>query len=62
MGKNKVFFIQGNIGSSKYVVNYHDGIKRNEDGSTFFDIAIFKNKRKMNLFVKNLIDNGYKEI
>ena len=55
----KVFYTQSNIGNAKYVVNFHDGIKKYDDGSNFFDIAIFKNKKKLNDFVNDLIKNGY---
>ena len=57
----KTFKVQHNIGKAKYVISYHDGIKSHPDGSPFFDIAIFKNKIKLNKFTKNLIENGYTE-
>jgi len=50
--------IQTNIGTSKYVVTWHDGQKKHTDGSDFHDIAIFKNKKKMNSFIKNLKAKG----
>lgn len=56
----KTFNEQQNIGKSKYVVNYHDSVKKHEDGSPFFDIAIFSNKRKKEKFIKNLCQQGYK--
>ena len=34
-----------NVGKVKYLVKYHDGKKKHEDNSRFFDIAIFKNKK-----------------
>jgi len=61
MPKSKVFYRQDNIGTAKYTVSYHDGIKKHKDGSPFFDIAIFRNKKKLNKFVKNLMMAGYKE-
>lgn len=48
-----------NVGSAKYVVNYHDGVKTHKDGSPFFDIAIFQNKIKFNKFISELKNNGY---
>jgi len=42
-----------NVGKVKYLVNYHTG-KNHKDGSKFFDIAIFKNKKKMEAFVKEI--------
>lgn len=41
-----------NVGHAKYVVNYSDGTKKHADGSEFFDVAIFKNKKKMEAFIK----------
>ena len=57
----KKFRIQYNIGRAKYLVSYHDGVKKHNDGSEFFDIAIFKNKKLLNAFVRNLENNGYTE-
>lgn len=55
----KRFNTQMNIGCAKYVVNHHDGEKKHADGSDFFDIATFKNKKPFNSFVKNLVSQGY---
>ena len=55
----KQFHIHSNIGKAKYLVNYHDGIKLHKDGSLFFDIEIFKNKKDLNNFTKSLINEGY---
>ena len=57
----KVYYTQMNVGRAKYTVNYHDGKKTHEDGSTFYDIAIFKNKEKQKKFIKELIKDGYEE-
>lgn len=53
------FNIKNNIGKAKYVVNYHDGEKAHKDGSLFFDIAIFKNKKDLNQFTKELTQKNY---
>ena len=50
--------IQHNIGKAKHIVSYSDGTKRNRDGSEFFDIAIFKNEREMERFVRELKANS----
>ena len=55
----KTYNIQYGIGRSKYVVNFHDGQKTHKDGSPFFDIRIFKNKRKLETFSRNLSAQGY---
>lgn len=49
-----------NVGSSKYVINSHDGIQKHRDGSDFFDIRLFKNKKKFNAAIKQLEADGYK--
>lgn len=48
------YTIQYNIGHAKYVVSYHDGVKKHADGSDFYDIALFKNKKKMEAFIKEI--------
>jgi len=57
----KTYNIMYNVGKVKYLVNYHDGVKTHNDGSPFDDIKIFKNKVKMNNFIKELVKQGYKE-
>ncbi len=57
----KRFHTQNNIGKAKYTVSYHDGIKEHKDGSDFFDIAIFKNKKAFAAFQKELLKQGYKQ-
>jgi len=57
----KTFYRQDNIGKAKYTVNFHDGEQTHRDGSPFFAIAIFHNKKKLNTFTNNLKKNGYKE-
>jgi hypothetical protein len=63
--KNRIdaqkYRIQYNVGKVKYLVSYHDGIKTHEDGSEFYDIQTFTNKKKMNDFVKKLSKEGYSE-
>jgi len=55
----KTFYTQYNIGKAKYVVSYHDGKSTHPDGSPFFDIAIFKNKKKLKTFTDNLKSIGF---
>lgn len=61
MKAQKTYNIQYNIGSVRYVVNYHDGIKTYKDGSPFYDLATFSNKKKMNDFIRHLKAEGYTE-
>ena len=58
---DKTYNIMFNVGKVKYLVNYHNGVNTHKDGSKFYDIACFKNKVKLNEFVKSLVLNGYKE-
>ncbi len=55
----KVYNTQNNIGKAKYVVNFHDGVKTHKDGSPFFDIATFGNKKENDQFIKKLTKEGY---
>ena len=56
---NKVYNEMYGVGSSKYLVNFHDGEKTHKDGSPFFDIRIFKNKVEKDKFVKELKSKGF---
>ena len=56
----KLYNTSFGIGTAKYVVNSHDGIKRHNDGSRFYDIRIFSNKKEMVKFIKELEKEGYK--
>lgn len=57
----KKFNTSSNIGNARYVVNHHDGVKQHDDGSSFFDIAVFSNKVKFNAFIRSLTKSGYEE-
>jgi hypothetical protein len=48
-----------NVGTVKYLVNYYDGVQTHKDGSPFYKIETFKNKKKMNAFIKKLKNAGY---
>lgn len=48
-------------GRTKYWISFHDGVKTHDDGSDFFDIAGFTNKKKRDKFVDGLLRDGYKE-
>lgn len=59
MKSKKQFRIRQNVGKAKYLVSYHDGVKKHKDGSDFFDIAIFKNKPMLHKFTSKLVNDGY---
>jgi len=56
----KRFKRQDGIGKAKYTISYHDGKKKHKDGSDFFDIQIFRNKKDLSNFVGTLVKKGYK--
>jgi hypothetical protein len=55
------FHLHYNIGRAKYVINYHDGEKTHADGSRFYDMAIYGNKRKQQAKIRELRAAGYIE-
>lgn len=55
----KTYYLQFNVGKAKYVVNHHDGIKTHKDGSKFFDVKLFKNKKKLQQYINDLTSQGY---
>ena len=55
----KLFNTMQNVGKVKYLVNFHDGIKAHKDGSMFFDIRTFKNKKEFENFQTELKNDGY---
>ena len=58
MGKKRYNQKDG-VGKSKYVISYHDGKKKHKDGSDFFDIQTFRNKKDLAKFVNTLHKGGY---
>lgn len=48
-----------NVGKAKYVINYHTVGNYHKDGSEFFDINIFTNKKKFEARIKELKAKGY---
>lgn len=57
----KTFYRMDNIGKAKYTINYHDGKSTHKDGSPFFGIKIFNNKKELIGFENKLISEGYKK-
>lgn len=55
----KRFYVQERVGSARYLVSFHNGSATHRDGSPFYDIAIFRNKRKLAAFVAKLKSEGY---
>jgi len=57
----KRFYQLDNVGKAKYTVNFYDGVQKHKDGSDFFDMRIFKNKKDLNAFITKLRTDGYAE-
>ena len=55
----KAYYVQSTIGTAKYVVNFHNGVTKHADGSDFYDIRIFKNKKDRDKFLLLLQGQGY---
>ena len=58
--EGKKFYVNNNVGTIKYAVSFHNGIDTHKDGSPFYGIKTFRNKKKMNLFLKGIEKEGYK--
>ena len=57
----KAFKVNPGIGSSKYSISSHDGVKKHKDGSDFYDIHIFKNKVDLEKGIKDYKSKGFVE-
>ena len=57
----KRFRQQDGIGKAKYTISFHDGKQKHKDGSDFFGIQIFKNKKDLETFRNTLLSKGYVE-
>lgn len=57
----RTFHTQYNVGRVRYAVSYHDGKKTHPDGSRFYDLATFGNKRAHAKFCADLKAQGYRE-
>ena len=55
----KRYYQQDRVGSAKYTISYHDGKQKHKDGSDFFGIQTFKNKKDLAKFVNTLHKGGY---
>lgn len=61
MPKNYYWTNEGTGRGSRYIVNFHDGVKKYNDGSDFYDIRIFKNRKSMDSFINELRSKKYHE-
>jgi len=57
----KSYYTMDNIGNSKYSISFYDGKATHKDGSPFYDLRIFKNKKKYEASKKELQKQGYIE-
>lgn len=55
----KQAYIQFNIGKAKYAISFHNGISKHNDGSPFYDIRTFSNKKEAYQFLSKLQSDWY---
>jgi len=48
------YYVMYNVGTVKYLVNYYDGVQTHKDGSPFYKIETFKNKKKNECFYQKI--------
>ena len=56
----KLYRINPQIGHAKHSVSFYDGEKTHPDGSPFWGIAVYKNKKNLVKFVRGLEAKGYR--
>ena len=56
----KVFYVMYGIGRSKYMLSYYNGISTHKDGSQFFNVELFKSKKKLEARIQELVREGYR--
>lgn len=59
---DKKFMVNSQIGVTKHSISFYNGVSTYDDNSEFWNLRIFKNKRDMKKFIKQLEDKGYKEV
>lgn len=57
----KQYYVMHNVGNAKYCLNRFNGTSTHKDGSPFFDIEIFRNKKKLAKRIKEIRAEGYAE-
>ena len=55
----KQYYIMCNVGAVRYLLNIYDGMSKHGDGSPFWDIQCFNNKKALAARVKQLESEGY---
>ena len=58
---NNRFNVMFNVGTAKYVINYHTTGEKHTDGSPFYGIKTFQNRKDFDTCIKSLKDQGYYE-
>lgn len=55
----KTYNLTHNVGRVKYLVSYHDGETTHKDGSPFYDVRTFSNKKLVSRFIREIEKLGY---
>lgn len=56
----KQYEVTYQVGKVKYLLSFHDGESKNNDGSDFWGAKCFNNKKKLQAEIKELESQGYK--
>lgn len=56
----KKYYTMYNVGKAKYLINYFDGESFYPDGSEFYGVKIFSNKREFERELRRMEKEGYK--
>ncbi|TXG76179.1 hypothetical protein E6Q11_05100 [Candidatus Dojkabacteria bacterium] len=62
ISNNKSYYVQHNVGRTRYCLSYHNGYDTHKDGSPFYGIYSISNKKALNRKIKELKAKGYVEI
>lgn len=55
----RYYWQDGGRRRGRYWLNVHDGAATHADGSPFFALTIFSNRKKLDARIRELIRNGY---
>lgn len=58
----KTMYTQHTIGKAKYCLSFHDGISTHKDGSPFYGIKLFSNKKMLQKTIKHMTQEGYHHV
>ncbi len=57
----KDYYVTCNVGRVKYCLSFHDGKEIHKDGSRFYQLKTFSNKKQLKAYIERLKSVGYQE-